>query len=88
VAFGPRQFAEDVARVEGGTVGEVMSREVITVGEDASLEEAVTLMERHGVKRLPVVKGKALIGILTRANLVHAFIVGLTTRDRSGADSR
>jgi CBS-domain-containing membrane protein len=33
-------------------------------------------MERHRIKRLPVVKGDAMVGIISRANLLHAFIVG------------
>ena len=82
VMFGPHQLTELQARAEGRTVGEVMSRNVVTIGEDATLEEAVSLMERHGVKRLPVVAGDAPIGILTRANLVHAFMVATAEKDR------
>ena len=48
----------------------------MTVAEDASLEHAVRLMERHHIKRLPVVRGGAMVGILTRADMLHAFIVG------------
>jgi CBS domain-containing protein len=73
---GPGRLAEEYAHARGRTVDEVMTREVVTVAEDASLEEAVRLMERHRVKRLPVVKGDAIAGIVTRANLLHAFIVG------------
>ena len=53
-----------------------MTHDVITVTDDASLEEAVPLMERHHVKRLPVVKGDVMVGIISRTNLVDAFIVG------------
>jgi CBS domain-containing protein len=81
--FSQRQLAEETARAQGSTVGEVMSRNVVTIREDAQLEEAVSLMERHGIKRLPVIEGEALIGILTRANLVHAFIIASAEQDRS-----
>jgi CBS domain-containing protein len=53
-----------------------MTHDVITVTDDTFLEEAVPLMERHHVKRLPVVKGDAMVGIISRTNLVDAFIVG------------
>lgn len=73
---GPGRLAEEYAHAHGHTVDEVMTREVVTVAEDTSLEEAVRLMERHHIKRLPVVKGDAVVGIITRANLVRAFIMG------------
>ena len=73
---GPGRLAEEYAHTHGRTVGEVMTREVITVAEDASLEEAVGLMERHHIKRLPVVKDAAMVGIISRANLLRAFIMG------------
>ena len=72
----PGQLAEDYARAHGRKVEEVMTREVVTVDEDASLEDVARLMEKHRVKRLPVVRGDAVIGIVSRANLLHAFIVG------------
>jgi CBS domain-containing protein len=40
--------------------------------EDMPLEQAVHLMERHGVKRLPVLRGKNLVGIISRANILRA----------------
>jgi CBS domain-containing protein len=70
----PGRVATEWTRSHGGKVEEVMTPDVVTVAEDASLEEAVQLMERHHVKRLPVVKGAAVVGIISRANLVHAFI--------------
>jgi CBS domain-containing protein len=65
----PGQLADEYAHAHGRKVEEVMTRDVVTVAEDASLEEAVRLLERHHIKRLPVVKGGAMVGILSRANL-------------------
>jgi CBS domain-containing protein len=53
-----------------------MTRDVVTIAEDAALDDAVELMERYHVKRLPVVKGDAMVGIVSRVNLLHAFLVG------------
>lgn len=72
----PGQLAEDYAQAHGRKVQDVMTREVMKVEEDASLEEVVRLMERHRIRRLPVVRGDAVVGIISRADLVHAFIVG------------
>jgi hypothetical protein len=41
--------------------------------EDADLEDVVTAMEKYRVKRVPVMRGTALVGIVSRANLLHAL---------------
>ena len=51
-----------------------MTRNVLTVTEDTPLQEIVGLMERKQVKRLPVVRGHAVVGIVTRQDLLHALI--------------
>ena len=40
-----------------------------TVSEDGELDEVVQLMEKRRIKRLPVVRGKQVVGIVSRANL-------------------
>jgi len=69
------ELAEHYVHTHSRRVGEVATRKVATVAPDASLEEAVAIMDRARVKRLPVVKDGRLLGIINRANLVHAFIV-------------
>jgi CBS domain-containing protein len=71
---GPGQLADEYAHAHGRKVGEVMTRDLVTVTEGTSLEEVVGLMESHHVKRLPVVKGNALVGIISRGTLLHAFL--------------
>jgi CBS domain-containing protein len=44
-----------------------------TIGEDKTLEAVVDTMERHHVKRLPVTRGGRVVGIISRANLMHAL---------------
>lgn len=70
------ELADAYVHAHGRKIGEVMTRNVLTVSEDASLAEAVGLMESNRVKRLPVVKGDAVIGIINRANVLHAFVAG------------
>jgi CBS domain-containing protein len=43
------------------------------VREDTPLSDAVELMERHSIKRLPVLRGHKFVGIISRANLLHAL---------------
>ena len=64
--------ATDYVHEHGRKVSEVMTTDPITVVEDATLEQIVTSMETNGVKRLPVVRGGKLVGIVSRANLLQA----------------
>jgi CBS-domain-containing membrane protein len=55
-------------------VGEVMSRDVITVAADVDILDAARIMCDRGVKRLPVVDGDGhLLGIISRADIVSVF---------------
>jgi signal-transduction protein with cAMP-binding, CBS, and nucleotidyltransferase domain len=57
----------------GRKVGEVMSEKVYTADPDMPLDRIVDLMEKRGIKRVPVVENGKLVGIVTRANLLHAL---------------
>jgi CBS-domain-containing membrane protein len=54
-------------------VADVMTPAPITITEDARLDEIVGLMEQSSVKRLPVVRQGRVVGIVSRANLLHAL---------------
>lgn len=70
--MGPGRLADEYVQLSGRKVSDVMTHEVATVPPDAPLEQAVRLMERHNIKRVPVVDNGKVIGIVTRANLLHA----------------
>ncbi len=72
--MGPGRIASDYVHSHGNKVSEVMTREVKTVGEDASLEDIVELMEQHRIKRVPVLRDEKMVGIVTRSNLMHAMV--------------
>jgi CBS domain-containing protein len=67
------RLADEYVRSRARKVEDVMTRPVHTIEEDASLSDAVELMERHRIKRLPVVRDRKLVGIISRANLLRAF---------------
>jgi CBS domain-containing protein len=50
-------------------VDEVASRELVTVEPEQDLDEALTLMARHQVRRLPVVEGGQLVGMIAQADV-------------------
>ena len=71
---GPGPLAAEYAHANGRRVDEIMTRDVLTVAEDTPLQDVVGLMERHDVKRLPVVREHQIVGIVTRQNLLRALI--------------
>jgi CBS domain-containing protein len=71
--IGPGALAADYVRSHGRRVDEVMTTDVHTIAEDARLDDVVALMEKHRIKRLPVMRGRELVGIVSRANLLHAL---------------
>lgn len=72
--MGPGKMASEYTHSHGSKVSEVMSEDVKSVDESTDLEEIVELMERHRIKRVPVLCGGQLVGIVTRSNLMHAMV--------------
>jgi CBS domain-containing protein len=70
--LGPGGEASDFVHERGRKVGEIMTLDPCTVTEDATLEDVVRLMEHNNIKRLPVMRGDQLVGIVTRSNLLQA----------------
>ena len=66
-------LAEEYIRSHARKVVDVMTRDPITVEENTSLEEIIHLMEKHQIKRVPVLRDGAIVGIVSRANLVQAL---------------
>jgi CBS domain-containing protein len=72
--LGPGRSATEFVHEQGGKVGEIMTpaAELCTATDDMLLEDIVQLMERRNVKRLPVMRGDALVGIVSRSDLLRA----------------
>jgi CBS domain-containing protein len=71
--IGPGRLADEYTRTHGRKVHDVMTAEPVTVTEETPIEEVVQIMEKHRIKRLPVVRGDDLVGIVSRANMLHAL---------------
>jgi CBS domain-containing protein len=63
----------DVIGKRGKTVGEIMTRDVITVQDTASLESVAQLMAQHRIKRVVVLRGEDVVGLVSRADIVKAL---------------
>ncbi len=71
--LGPGKLAQEYVQTSGRKVAEIMTPDPWTVGEDDALEDVVEIMERRHIKRLPVIRAGQMVGIISRANLMHAL---------------
>jgi CBS-domain-containing membrane protein len=69
---GTGKLASEFVREEGRSVKDIMTPNPVTISEDTTVEDIVRLIEEKSIKRLPVLHGNTLVGIVTRANLLHA----------------
>ena len=68
----PKKFVDEILRAMSLSAGEMMTKKVITVGPEDSLEQAATLMVDKKVSRLPVVDGAGrLVGIVSRRDIMQ-----------------
>lgn len=72
----PGDAADDYVRAHGRSVRDVMTTRVVSVFPETPLEDVVSVMEKQGFKRLPVLRDGKIVGIISRAN----FLVALTHR--------
>ena len=72
--MGPGRIAAEYSHSHGSKVAEVMTTDVQTVDETTPIEDIVDLMERKRIKRVPVLCGGQVVGIVTRSNLMHAMV--------------
>jgi CBS domain-containing protein len=73
ILMGPGRLAEEYVRTHGRRIGEVMTHDPISVTPETPLKEIVELMERHRIKRVPVLDGDRPVGILSRADLLRGL---------------
>jgi len=71
--MGPGKIASEYTQSHGSKVAEVMTSDVRTVGEDTDLEKIVELMEKHRIKRVPVVRDGRVTGIIARSDLLRVL---------------
>jgi len=78
----PQGGAEDFIRTHGRTAAQIMHRGVVAVAPDLDLAEVAALLDRKKVKRVYVIDGNAIAGVISRSDFVRA-IVGQTAGPRA-----
>jgi CBS domain-containing protein len=71
----PAALAHDYVKTHGRRVADVMTHPVVTVEAEAPLGEIARLLERRGIKRVPVVRDGRVVGIVSRADLIRGLAV-------------
>ena len=66
-------LAAEFAKSHGRAVHEVMSTHIVSAVEETSLAEIAALLEKHRIKRVPILRDGKLVGIVSRANLVQVL---------------
>jgi len=82
------KLANEFTKAHGRRVEEVMSADVVTAAEDTPLGEIATLLERHRIKRVPIVRNGKLVGIVSRSNLIQALASAISHADGPTASDR
>ncbi len=70
-------LAADYVRSHARKAHEIMTTDVVTVAYDAPLAEVARVLETRGIKRVPVLQGGKLVGIVSRSNLLQALATRL-----------
>jgi len=70
-------LANEFAKSHGRRVSELMSTDVVSASEDTPLGQIATLLEKHRIKRIPILRDGRLVGIVSRANLIQALASSL-----------
>ena len=73
VFLSPHRLAAEYVHSHSNRVADLMTADVAVADEDATLNDVVEIMQRRQINRIPVVRNHLVVGIVTRANLLHAL---------------
>jgi len=76
ILIGSGRMEDEIRKMAAVTVGGICTKKVISVTEESSLEEVATLMSEKNIYLLPVVRDRAVVGIIGKADVVNAMIHG------------
>ncbi len=84
ILMGPGRMAGEYVRTHGRKVEEIMTSNVISVAGDTPLDDVIGLMERRRIKRLPVLDGDVLVGVVSRLDLLRALLRAIEVKSFRG----
>jgi CBS domain-containing protein len=84
---GEQTLATEYVKAHARKVADIMVRDVVTAAPETPIDEIATLMEKHSIKRVPIVRDGQLVGIVSRANLIQAVATKQVGLEIQGVDS-
>lgn len=72
-AFPPGE-ARDHVKGHSWKVADLMTSDVVVADEETPIERFAALMREHGIKRIPVMRGQRLVGVVSRADLLRSLV--------------
>ncbi len=76
---GKAMLADEFVKAHATVASELMTRDVIVIGEDMLLPEIAKLLARRRIKRVPVVSEGRVVGVVSRANLLQALSLDIAS---------
>lgn len=83
----PAERAQEFVTTHGHRARDVMTTDVVTIAEDTPVSQIAEMIERYRIKRVPVMRDGKVVGIVSRANLLHG-LVSLAPASEVQADDR
>jgi CBS domain-containing protein len=84
ILMGPGRMAGEYVRTHGRKVEEIMTTDLVSVAGNTPLDEVVGLMERRRIKRVPVIEGDVLLGLVSRLDLLRALLRAMEAQHSEG----
>jgi CBS domain-containing protein len=85
---GTETLATEYVKSHARRVRDIMTKNVISVSEETSLSEIAALLEKNHIKRVPVLRGGQLVGIVSRANLIRRLATFAPNLPTTATDDR
>ena len=70
----PDKMEKEMKKIAGSTVGDIYSKDPITVDEETLIDEIATLMAEKNVHTLPVMRGDELVGVIGKKDIIKTLI--------------
>ncbi len=71
---GVQRYNEDFKKLIAEQAESIMTKKVITVSEETEVDAIAKLMLEHGIKRVPVMNGRKMVGIISRADIIKLLL--------------
>ena len=79
----PDSVEQEIKRMSASTVGEICTKEVISVSPDASIQDVSSIMFEKGVHLVPVLEAGKVVGIIGKIDIIRGM-TGETDQQKSG----